>query len=239
LLAGLLLAAASLRAQTTETPVPAASVAKESRHKHGYLRFWNMLPKEAGELVLLKDNGTPEGEPILSAAPANYYASYITVPVGRHTLKLVRREAPTGVIQTVDVTLRGNDSFTILASAFERRLKLETLDDTYDPTVAIAGRLIIRHYFPDARVTVGIGSQTRSRELAAGETETIEGLPLQSFELKMSATLPGGKTENWSSEVNFQTTRHATLLVVPDPYGRFRPRLALDGHGPRASTPAP
>jgi hypothetical protein len=230
-------AAVSLHAQTPASP--AAPPARESRQKNGYLRFWNMLPKESGELVLIKDNGTPEGEPLLSAAPANFYASYIPLPVGRYALKLVRREAPEAVIQTLAMTLRSEDSVTFLASAADRKLKVEMLDDTYDPAAALAGRLTIRQYFPDARVLVSVGPQVKSRELSPGETEIIEGIPLQSYELKMRATLAGGKTESWSTEVNFQTLRHATLLVVPDPYGRFRPRLAVDGRAPTAAVVAP
>ena len=218
-----------------QTPAGATPAPRESKAKHGYLRFWNMLPKESGELSLLKDNGTPEGESLLSAAPANFYASYIHLPVGRYSLKLVRRDVPTAIIQTLDLTLRGDDCMTVLATAPDRRLKVEMVDDYYDPASALTGRLTIRHYFPGARINVSAGSQSRSHDLSSGETEILEGLPLQSVTVKTNATLASGKTESWSTEVNFQTLRHATLLVVPDPYGRFRPRVTVDG----MATPAP
>lgn len=201
-----------------------------------------MLPKESGEFLLIKDNGTPEGEIVLSATPANYYASYIALPVGRYSLKLVRAEAPDAVIGHLPVTIRGEDSVTILASAPDRKLKIETLEETYDPASTPAGRLTIRQYFPDARVTVTVGPQNRSRELAPGEIEVLDSLPVQLFEVKTRATLPDGTTQNWTTEVNFATIRHAALLILPDAKGRCRPRVALDGRAnvaPASGEPEP
>ncbi len=206
------------------TPPP-----KESKQKHGYLRLWNMLPKEAGVLLLIKENGTPEGDVLLSAAPNNYYASYTALPAGRYALKLVRSEAPDTVIENVSVTFRGDESRTILAGSVDRKLKVETLDETYDLATTLAGRLTIRQNFPNSRVTIEVGSQTRTRELASSEVEVVDGLPLQVVSLKMHATFADGKTSDWSTEVDFKTIRHATLLIVSDPYGRCRPHVALDG----------
>jgi hypothetical protein len=235
LLSSLLLAAA-LQAQN---PAPAAPV-REAKHKIGYLRFWNMLPAESGEFLLIKDNGTPEGEVLLSATPANYYASYVGLAAGRYSLKLVRAEAPDSVVERIGLTIRGEDSFTVLASAPDRKLKVETLEETYDPAGTPAGRLTIRQYFSNARVMVTVGARARSRELTPGEIELIDNLPVELLEVKMRATLPDGTTQNWGTEVNFKAIRHATLLILPDAKGRCRPRVALDGRAVAASpTEAP
>ena len=223
----------------TPEPAPVASgTPRESKAKHGWLRFWNVLPKESGEFMLIKENGTPEGDTLLSAAPENFYASYIKLPIGKYNLKMVRREAPATVIQYVDFTLKGDDSFTLLVSAPDRKLKVETIDETYSLADAPAGRLTIRHHFPGARINVIVGAQTKSHDLSPGDTEVLENLPLRAVEVKTQAALPGGKVESWSTEVNFQNLRHATLLVVPDPYGRFRPRIAIEGVPAPAPPPA-
>jgi len=216
----------------------ASGTPRESKAKHGWLRFWNVLPKESGEFMLIKENGTPEGDTLLSAAPENFYASYIKLPIGKYNLKMVRREAPATVIQYVDFTLKGDDSFTLLVSAPDRKLKVETIDETYSLADAPAGRLTIRHHFPGARINVIVGAQTKSHDLSPGDTEVLENLPLRAVEVKTQAALPGGKVESWSTEVNFQNLRHATLLVVPDPYGRFRPRIAIEGVPAPAPPPA-
>jgi len=196
----------------------------------GYVRFWNMLPKESGAFDLIRDNGTPEGEVALSAPPVNYYASYIPMPVGRYSFKLVRREAPNSVIDHIAINLRGEDSFTILLSAPDRKLKVETLEDTYDPSATPSGRLTIRQYFENARVNVTVGTQVRSHELVTGDVEKLDGLPAAVAEIRMRATMPDGKTVNYTTEVNFASMRHAVILIVPDPTGRCRPRVNVDGN---------
>lgn len=230
-----LMMAGSLVAQTpvaTPTPEP-----KERKVKQGYMRFWNMLPKEAGDLVLIKNTGKAEGEPVMSAEPRNYYSDYIPVPVGRYALKAVRSEQPEVSLGDFDVLLRSDVYVTFLASIVEGKLKVEMLDDTYDPTASPTGQLTIRQQFLNARVIISVaGSSIRSRELTFGETETIEGLPLKTIELKMTAVLANGQKQAWNTDVDFRTVRRAALLIIPDAYGRFRPRLAMSGN-PKAPSP--
>jgi hypothetical protein len=188
-----------------------------------------MLPKESGELQLIKDNAKPEDGALLSAEPDNFIAGYVKLPIGHYNLKLVRRDAPNAVVQMVEVTMRGDESLTVLASAPDRRLKVEILDETYSIDTAETGRLTIRHFFPGVRVVVSVGSEKNSHELGFGDIEVLDGLPLQSFTVKTTGRLPNGKLESWSTEVNFKELRHTALLIIPDPHGRFRPRAAADG----------
>ncbi len=234
LLPSLLLTTTPLFAQApvaTPTPDP-----KSKKPKTGFIRFWNMCAKEQGDLVLVREAGTPEGEPMLYADPGNFYASYVAIPPARYSLKAVRRDEPNTTLQTFDVVLRGDVYVTFLAHMADGKIKVEMVDDTYDPSTAVAGRLTVRQHFPGGRVVVAATSQIKSRSLSEGETEVLDGLPLTSLELNMSATLADGKTQTWSTEVNFRSFRHASLLIIPDPYGRFRPRVTVDGNPIKPST---
>lgn len=229
----LLLGASILQAQEPPTATPAPT----KKQKEGHFRFWNMLPRTESDLVLIKSGSSPEGEALLTATPGNYYASYIKVLPGRYALKVVRPNDLTTALENFDILVRGDIYVTFLAHVVDGKTKIEMLDDTFDPTVATSGRLTIRQHFPNASVVVTTNTQISSRALLLGETQALDGFPLQPIELKMRATLPGGKTQTWTSEVDFRVARHASLLVIPDPYGRFRPRVSIDGNpNPSATT---
>jgi hypothetical protein len=209
---------------------PRATPAPGKKPKEGNFRFWNMLPRTESELLLIKNGAGPDGEPLLTATPGNYYASYIKVPPARYSLKVVRPSDPQTALENFDVLVRSEVYVTFLAHLVNGKPKVEMVDDTFDAATATAGRLTIRQHFPDANVVVTTNTQVTSRNLAPGETQALDGLPLKSIELKMRATLPGGQTQTWATEVDFRTARHASLLVIPDPYGRFRPRVSIDGN---------
>ncbi|MEA3210330.1 MAG: hypothetical protein QOE70_3387 [Chthoniobacter sp.] len=231
----LLLLGSVVNAQQTEpatvvpaTPAPAASTPPRKPRK-GYFRFWNMLSKPEGELTLIRNDGSTEGTPLLSAAPNNYYASYLPLPPARYALKVVRRNDPATAIQSFDVTLGSDAYVTFMAHPVAGQVRIELFDDTFNPAEATSGRLTIRQFVPNANVTVTSNAQLTSRSLTQGETQTIEGFPLKPVMLKMRAGMAAGPDQEWVAEVNFTTSRRASLLIVSDPYGRFRPRVTIDG----------
>jgi hypothetical protein len=142
-------------------------------------------------------------------------------------------------LQTFDVLMRKDVYVTFLATQVDGKVKVEMVDDTYNPVDVPAGRLTVRNHFPDAQVSVTGAGQIKSRALASGEAQVLDGFPLGTVMLQMQAKLPSGKVQKWSTEVDFRASKHASLLVVPDAYGRFRPRLSLDGPGAPAAVPPP
>jgi hypothetical protein len=88
---------------------------------------------------------------------------------------------------------------------------------------------VIRQQQPGVRVVVTANTRQTSRALSTGESQTIDGLPLRSVAFEMKAVRGDGNMEFWSADIDFSKIRHASLLVVPDPYGKFRPRVAIDG----------
>ena len=48
-------------------------------------------------------------------------------------------------------------------------------------------------------------------------------------EVALDTKLPDGKPAQSDLDIDFRQCSKATLLVIPDVYGRFRPRVTFDG----------
>jgi hypothetical protein len=227
----LLLGVAPLAAQVPATPVPGATPKpEEKKPKEGYVRFWNLLPKEAGELRLLRETGAEDPEAFASAAPGNTYASYLPVKPGRYALQVTRSAEPKNVLKRFDLTLKADVFVTFVARIVDRQLNIEMVDDTYDRTNTPDGRLTIRHELPGATINVAAGSLVGARGMVYGQVEQLTGFGTgKPTMLKMNAVMPDGQKRDWTMEVNFRACRHVTLLLALDPYGRFRPRVSPEG----------
>jgi len=219
-----------LTAQAAPPPPEATPAPKDEKiPKLGYFRFWNMMPVEAGEFQLLHDTGAADPVVLIGAESMNFFADYVATKPGRYALKVVRLAEPKTVLKTFDVVLKANVFVTFFARPVEGKLSIEMLDDTYDPEKELTGKIALRHFIKDAAITVKSNASPQPIALAFGEERVVENLPLKPIVFQMQATMPDGKTRSWASEVNFSKTRHATLFLVLDVYGRFRPRASADG----------
>ena len=209
-------------------PTPAPSPTPVPKIKDGFIRFWNMLPKEAGELLLQYDAGG-QANTVAAAEPGNFSAGYIPVKPARYNLKVVRTDDPKTVLKTFDVVMRANVYVSFLAQAKDGALSIEMLDDTYDRKSATTGKLTVRHFLPGAKVTIAPAGAKPAGPLTDGAVEVFDALPAQPVLVKMKALLPDGSNRDWAMEVNLRDCRHASIILALDPYGRFRPRLSPDG----------
>ena len=57
----------------------------------------------------------------------------------------------------------------------------------------------------------------------------MRGIKPAVYQIRTSGTGSDGKPFQWNNEVDFRQYRRQTLLIFPDPYGRVRPRLVVDG----------
>jgi|GEM_PF-2964363 len=221
-----LLLTATLLAQppvgATPTPSP-----EEKKPKFGYVRAWNFLPVDAGDVTLLQDNGG-EGEPITTMAPSNWSAGYIPLKPARYGFKVVRTADKTP-LKTLDVLLRADVYITILVSMKEGAITVEMLDDTYDQVQTVTGKLTVRHLIPGAKLSVTVPGVATSGALTDGAVHVLENLPLRPVMIQMHAALPDGRVRDWNSQINFSDCRHASILLGLDNYKRFRPRIVADG----------
>lgn len=207
-----LLAGGALAQSPTPTPAPV-----------GYVRFWNMLPTAAGAFSLQK---SATGETFLAAFPYQY-SSYTEFPAGMYNL-VVARGGEAGAGRALQINLQPKTFFTVLISPPANSPKIELFNDTIDPKMT-SGTLTLRNYFTGLDVSVATNNQNLVTSLPFGEIHNATGLPLAVTALTLKAKFQNGTQAESETEVDFRATRRATLLIIPDPYGRFRPRVTLDG----------
>ena len=223
----LLLGAAALCLTPSAGHGQQASPSPSPKPALGYIRLWNMLPgKTAPSIQLLSG----EDKVLTTASAYNYNAGYASVPPGTYTFVVRRAGDTANPLKKIPVLLRGDTSITFLVSEKNGQPAVDLLDDTLDPKkLDIPSQLMVRQFMPGARVTVATREGAACKEIGYGESARIDNLPNRSAFLTMKATGLGPEPKTWTTEADLATARRATLLVVPDPYGRFRPRLAYDG----------
>lgn len=189
----------------------------------GYIRFWDMLPQTNGAFDLRK-LGSPATAPALISNVGSYrYSSYIAFPAGAYRLGVFKANDVKAPLKTFDLTLRPDTFFTVLISPG----KIDLVNDTVDPK-ADSGTVTVRNYFPGVTVTVTSGGQTLAT-LPYGESHESGSMPLTRSSVALSARLPTGIPVQATLEPDFKASKRATVLIIPDLYGRFRPRVTVDG----------
>ncbi len=205
----------------------ASSHAQGTAAKTGFLRFWNMLPAANGTFELRKPGGS-SSEGTLLKGISFQYSSYAEFPPGTYQLS-VFKTGTTTPLKTFNLNLQANAFFTIIVGPKAGAIDVEVTNDTNDPK-AESGTLAIRNYFPGITVNAATDSQSLVDGLNYGQTVVRTGLPLARTPITLHSKLPDGKPVESGAEADFKAgAKRATLLIIPDPYGRFRPRVTIDG----------
>jgi hypothetical protein len=193
----------------------------------GYLRFWDMLPPTNGSFEVRKV-GASESEQSLLSGSAYAYSSYVEFAVGRYQLAVFKKGDRKAALKVLNIDLKPETFFTILVSPKGGVITVEAFDDTNDPKTT-TGTLTIRNYFSGLTVDVSAGAQKIVDALPYGESRIATDLPLGKLPLTLHSRLPNGTPAESSAEADFNASNRATLLIIPDSYGRFRPRVTIDG----------
>ncbi len=190
----------------------------------GYIRFWNMLPASNGAFDLRKIGGSSPDSAIAANATAYRYSSYVALPTGRLRVGVYRALDAKSPLRVIDVDLSPESFFTVLMSPG----KIDLINDTNDSKASI-GTITVRNYFPKARVAISLGTRKLVHVLAYGASYEISDLPLGRTSLGFQTELPNGSPVQGAVDVDFRESKRVTVLLIPDSYGRFRPRVTLDG----------
>ncbi len=226
----LLFAVTTVQAQQ---PSPASSTQPVT----GYVRFWNMLAGKAAPTLQLL---SAEDKLLTTAPPNNSGSNYVGIPPGSYTFIVRKPGDAVNPLKKLPVILRGNTYITFLAQEKNGQPTVDLIDDTLDPKKADGpSRLVVRQFIPSARVIVSTREGVASQEVGFGETATLENLPNRVLFLTMKAVGLGPELKMWNTEADFTAARHATLLIINDSYGRFRPRLSYDGQAGSIPDPTP
>ena len=197
-----------------QTPSPTPKV--------GYIRFWNMLPPTNGTFEVRNANAGPTEESLLTAS-AYKYSSYTAFPEARYRLAVVKK-GEAAALKIFEVDLKQDTFFTILISP----RSIDMFSDAQDPN-ADSGRLMIRNFFPGANISALINSKQVTESLPYGQSYEAGGLSLDRAVITLRAKLPSGVPSESSVDFDFKTSKRATVLIIPDSYGRLRPRITIDG----------
>lgn len=213
---GFVLATGLAAGQPNPSPAP----------KVGFIRFWDMLPAANGSFEIRKLNAS-QSEPALLNATAYQYSRYTDVPAGRYQLAVFSKSHPQAAIRTFDVDLKPDIYLTLIVTPQNGSINVEVTDDTQDPR-ASAATLMLRNYFPGTTVSVSAGTKTIINNLVYGQSVKAD-FPLERVSLTLHTRLPDGKPAQAGAEMDFRSSNRATLLIIPDSYGRFRARVTSDG----------
>ena len=183
-----------------------------------------MLPAGNGTFQL--SAGNKPGDAPLATAQSYRYSNYVELPLGKVHLSVVKSGGTTP-LKAFDLDVKPDSYFTVLVAP----QRIDVFDDTDNPKEQ-AGTLMVRNFFPGAPVTVLSGQQTVVQALAYGQTYPLTGLPLAKTTFTLRTILPDNKPAEASVDADFKSSKRATLLIIPDSYGRFRPRLTPDGSNP-------
>lgn len=208
----------ALGAQETPKPTPAP----------GYVRFWNMLPAASGPMDLRRAGASAADAALFGKVPSCRYDSYLDLTPGQYHLAVTKTAAPGSPLKLLDIDLKANSYFTVLVSPTSQGPDVQAINDTNDPK-AKSATLTVRNYFAGLTVDVFNGMQPIINALSYGQSYSVNGLPLERLELILRTKLPNGVAAESGAEADFKKAKRATLLIIPDSYNRFRPRVALDG----------
>ncbi len=196
----------------------------QPKQKVAYLRFWNMLPPGNGTFDLRRLGAPPSEGMIAGKVPAYRYASYQELTPGVYTLGVFKSGEEKTPLRTLNVPLKPDSFFTVLVMPGD----VQVIDDTPDPK-ATSATLVIRNFYPGLTVSVSTDSGMLVDGLAYGATYQATGLPSKRLPLVLKTKLPNGTEAESGAEADFVASKRGTLLVIPDSYGRFRPRVTIDG----------
>src|SRR5205085_1597302 len=124
--------------------------------------------------------------------------------------------------------LKQESFFTILISPKGGVQTVELSEDTPDPKT-VSGTVTIRNFFPGVSVTVSLRSKVVVESLPYGQSYKATGLAFERVPINLRTKLPNGTSAESGADVDLREVKNATLLIIPDSYGRFRSRIAADG----------
>jgi hypothetical protein len=190
--------------------------------KMGYIRFWDMVPAANGAFEVCKVGET--SGPSLLSGTAYQYSSYVGFPAGQYRLGVFKKGNRDTALKTLNLDLKAETFFTIIVSP----QSVDMFDDTNDPKTT-AGTLTIRNYFPGLIVSVAAETKAIAEPVLYGQATAASGFPLKRVPLTLRTKLPNGTPAESTAEADFTASKKATVLIIPDSYGRFRPRVTADG----------
>jgi hypothetical protein len=190
-----------------------------------WVRLWNFNHPTGSTLFVSEDSD--RSTPLVETPANSVCAGYIPFSPGNHRLRI--QSDPTDTELPFILRIASGHFVTLLASFPNGTLHLQLLNDTPSPNPALSASLTVRHFIPNTSISVFCPPLPQIRGLSFRTDRTLTGLPRGLTPLRLKANRPGQAETEWSLQADFTHCPTQTLLLVLDPYGRFRPRLVPSG----------
>lgn len=202
-----------------------------------HVRFWKTdLHDLNGVRVSLKSASGRRAAPreLGGGGPGYLFGNYQDAPTGHGTLEIYAGANKLPLL-TLPTTLNPGEFLTVFLSEPSQPggpPRLELIEDAPTTADIASAQLIVRNFvfgLKDVRVKVG---ESLNAQVASGDgVLQLRGLKPLVYPIYTTGIASDGKPFEWNTDVDLKQHRHQTLLIYPDPYGRIRPRLSVDGEG--------
>ena len=167
-----------------------------------------------------------------SAGPGFLFNNYADVPAGHGTLEVFAATDKTPLLSLPADFVPGA-FVTVLLNEPQKAgepPRVEIIEDGGPGVDAPRAQIIMRSFvvgIKEMRVTVG---ENLNAQFVSGDGFLqMRGLKPAYYPIRTVGTGADDKPFEWTNEADLRQRHHQTLLIYPDPYGRIRPRLIVDG----------
>ena len=213
----------------SSTPEPSQSVPPpvEDTKETAKLRLWKTSDVSSDILIKLRflPYKKPESaaiSPLEVQASSYQFGNYTEVPAGPFTAEISAPDRPT---VRLPLNLAVNSQSTLLVRLKGPTLTAEWIDDT--PNSADAGYEFGAYnlLFASGDIQVDFGTLMTAHLSPGRSSAHLSGIKRGPYSITTSGVDGAGKSFHWTTEVDFRQYRKAALLIIPDAYGRIRPRI--------------
>ncbi len=230
-------------------PAPPADVeaqsGEEAEEKAAFMRVWFMA--KATDPVDVQFQNSKDGTPpsVLLSEPPPFYlvTGYRDLPAGSGILTVNSRGSQPRSLATASVALREAGLYTAIVRQEGSGYRIELIDDSVerrpppDPNnlslkpkpVRLPPKLKIYHFTEDLPVEVRVPVNNFSARLEFGGFSVLENPATLAFPIEILYPGPDGQPVTASTEADLKENASCSLVLVRDPYGRFSPRIVLNG----------
>ena len=170
----------------------------------------------------------------LGRTDAGYYlAEYAPTPAGLLTFTVLDAGGSGQMLCELREDIHPGSRGTLLVCEAEKGSpRLQYIRDSEPDEPANETRLSVRNLTSGlSDVDVEVVDIAKVRLALPGGYVQFGGLRPASAQITTHGTLSNGEKFEWSTEADLARSPKVTLLIYPDPYGRIRPRLYIDGEG--------
>jgi hypothetical protein len=192
-----------------------------------FVRLWNFNAPENQSLILMEDRSA--ASPLLETPANSVSAGYVPVESGTHRLRLQSTPEDVDPLLRCILRVKERNFVTLLVVWQDGTPEIRLLDETRPAAPLTSGSLSVRHFIPGAAIWVQGPGLPPPKAISYRGDQTFTDLIRGLIPLRLRAGISGQPRSEWTILADLSHCASQTLLLVLDPYGRFRPRLVPSG----------